>query len=67
MRASNPAGLYPNKEFAAHDELFREACRLAGIAATSRQASKWRNAKGLAYTFKTAAMVSIQKRMAGVS
>lgn len=35
--------------FAAHDEAFIEACRKAGIPATTRQASKWFRQRGLAY------------------
>ena len=41
-----------NAEFAAKDQAFRGACEKAGIAATSRQASKWRRDKGSAYKVK---------------
>ena len=32
-----------NKQFANKDKLFREACDLAKVVATPRQASKWRD------------------------
>ena len=38
-----------NKKFAEKSEEFRAACKLAGLNPTSRQASKYRNQKGLAY------------------
>ena len=44
-----------NTQFAAEDHLFRQACNLAGIQPTKRQASKWRNKKGTAYQFKSKA------------
>jgi len=41
-----------NKEFAATNTEFREACYAVKIEPTVRQASKWRMKKGLAYTSK---------------
>ena len=41
-----------NKEFAATNAEFREACYAVKIEPTVRQASKWRMKKGLAYTSK---------------
>ena len=38
-----------NREFAATNEEFREACERAGIAPTQRQASKFRLRDGKAY------------------
>ncbi len=38
-----------NQEFAKTDSDFKAACNLAGTAATSRQASKWRMGRGIAY------------------
>lgn len=38
-----------NLDFAHTDPLFRKACESAGIKPTKRQASKWRNKRGLAY------------------
>jgi len=41
-----------NEAFANNDRVFRKACELAGIQPTKRQASKYKNKKGLAYLFK---------------
>lgn len=41
-----------NKEYAENDIGFIEYCRNAGIKPTKRQASKFRNGKGLAYKQK---------------
>jgi len=41
-----------NTMFAKDDKIFREACKIAVIEPTPRQASKWRNGKGLARKFK---------------
>lgn len=41
-----------NVEFAKQNLLFQKACELAGIQPTTRQASKWRNEKGKAFTFR---------------
>jgi len=38
-----------NKEFFVKDQAFIAACEKAGINPTKRQASKWRNHKGLAW------------------
>jgi hypothetical protein len=40
-----------NSEFRSTDKVFRKACKLAGVPATTRQASKFRNGKGLASKF----------------
>lgn len=41
-----------NLEFASHNHAFTEACDLAGIPPTARQASRYRNGRGLAYATK---------------
>ena len=41
-----------NREFAATNEEFREACERAGIAPTQRQASKFRLRDGRAFQFR---------------
>ena len=41
-----------NKEFSLNEDLFKKCCEEAGIKATSRQASKFRNGKGLAFKKK---------------
>lgn len=41
-----------NKEFAEKDKLFHKACEIAKIKPTHRQASKFRNKKGLAFMRK---------------
>ena len=38
-----------NQEFSDTDKSFLEACGKAKIEPTTRQASKWRNHKGMAY------------------
>ena len=38
-----------NKEFAAEDGNFRAACAKVGVEPTTRQASKFRNRKGIAW------------------
>lgn len=38
-----------NKSFAKTDKVFIEACNRAGVQPTTRQASKYRNRRGLAY------------------
>ena len=45
---------YPvkNSVFANTDTLFQNACKLAGLKPTTRQASKWRNEKGKAYPLR---------------
>lgn len=40
-----------NNAFAKSDQLFKESCSAAGIPASTAQASKWRNKKGLAYKY----------------
>lgn len=48
-----------NYEFSKTDLLFKKACELAGVKATTRQASKWRNKKGRAFEERTTALVTI--------
>lgn len=38
-----------NKTFSEKDEKFILACEKVGVSPTRRQASKWRNKKGIAY------------------
>jgi hypothetical protein len=38
-----------NKEFAKNDDFFNKACEKAGVKPTSRQASKFRLGKGMAF------------------
>ena len=38
-----------NREFAQKDKPFQDACSRAKVQPTTRQASKWRNEKGLAW------------------
>ena len=38
-----------NEEFRKCDPVFKKACEAANIEPTSRQASRWRNKKGIAY------------------
>lgn len=45
-----------NKEFSEQDKVFNKACNIAGINPTKRQASKYRNGRGLAYRKKTLAV-----------
>lgn len=49
-----------NAEFAL-DRLFRKACELAKVEPTKRQASKWRNRRGRAYTQRHAAEAQIKE------
>jgi hypothetical protein len=42
-----------NKQFAKDNEKFNELCKKAGIPATARQASKFRNSKGRAFAQRT--------------
>ena len=39
-----------NEKFSKENMEFQSACDKAGVKPTARQASKWRNKKGLAYT-----------------
>ena len=48
-----------NNQFAVTDLLFAEACKLAEIPVTSRQASKWRRGLGLAIRFKQRAFAAV--------
>ena len=38
-----------NKVFAEKNQEFKTACEIAGVKATTRQASKWRKRKGWAW------------------
>lgn len=44
-----------NREFAHSNPVFIKACELAGLETTARQASRFRNEMGKAFTFKTTA------------
>lgn len=44
-----PKGFMTNKKFAETNEHFQDCCIVAGVDPTTRQASKFRNKKGLAY------------------
>ena len=41
-----------NAQFALSDKDFKKFCKWAGVETTARQASKYRNLKGLAYKAK---------------
>jgi len=45
-----------NNEFSRKDPIFIKACELASIPTTSRQASKYRNEKGIAYATRREAI-----------
>jgi hypothetical protein len=45
-------GAVTNTEFANSDYIFRKACALADVPPSPRQASKYRNRRGIAYQFK---------------
>jgi len=49
-----------NTMFAKDDKIFQEACKMAGIEPTPRQASKWRNGKGFARRFKGQINITIE-------
>jgi hypothetical protein len=59
-----PAITLTNKQFATRDETFRVACGMAGVPVTTRQASKYRNGRGLAWKFHTAALIKLQRERA---
>ena len=50
-----------NLFFANNDQLFKEACALAGISATARQASRYRRDRGVAFRFKKEAIARVGK------
>jgi hypothetical protein len=60
----NSPAILTNAKFAASDELFRAACKLAAIEPTRRQASKWLNHRGLAWKFRAAAQFELQRSFA---
>jgi hypothetical protein len=43
------------------DRVFQKACELAGVLPTPRQAAKYRNGKGAAFTFKHVASFQVTK------
>ena len=49
----------PNVELAESNWMFRLACELAKVPPTKRQASKWRNRRGLAYAQRNAAVAKV--------
>ncbi len=58
-----------NREFAATDHIFRNACQAVGeegILPTKRQASKWRMKRGIAYKDHFASRVAAGFAAAGV-
>jgi len=55
-------GRVTNSMFAANDRVFIEACTLAGIANTTRQASKYRMGKGRAILFKVPAVAELKRK-----
>jgi len=50
-----------NSEFAEKDEVFLKACEKADVKPTKRQASRFRNKKGMAYRFKRKAVIAVNK------
>lgn len=50
-----------NREFAKENKLFQKACEIASISSTSRQASKFRHHKGIAYKNQGKAQSTIDK------
>ena len=46
---SEPKSKMSNRQFSQEDMKFRSACEKVGIKPTARQASKYRNKKGLAF------------------
>lgn len=53
--AKRVGNMVTNKKFADNDDNFRSMCARAGIDATRRQASKYRNHKGKAFKEKNIA------------
>jgi len=51
MGVANPEERKTNKEFV-KDKAFVRACEFAHVQPTARQASKYRNRRGLAYTMR---------------
>lgn len=49
-----------NQEFT-RNPLFVKACEIAQVPATRRQASKWRNRRGRAYTHRNAALAALKE------
>lgn len=50
-----------NYNFARTNPVFIKACELAGVEATKRQASKWRNRAGRAYAQRNAALAELKR------
>jgi hypothetical protein len=64
--ATEPAE-YPtvtNTKFAEVDKVFQAACSEAGLEPTPRQASKYRNKRGLAYGYRPQALATIRQEEA---
>ncbi len=55
-------GSEKNKDYAQNNQLFIEACRLAVITPTRRQASKFRQGRGAAYRLINQARVSLREK-----
>lgn len=51
-----------NGKFAQSNQLFKIACTLAGVEPTRRQASKWRNRRGRAYSKRHEAIHKLNNR-----
>jgi hypothetical protein len=56
-----------NHEFAKKDPLFLEACSLANVQPSRRQASKFRLGKGTAYPFRLTAAAILKSKEAEVT
>ena len=54
-----------NEEFAQQDVAFKKACTLANVKATQRQASKFRNKKGMAWKVMKGLAEPLRFKMAG--
>lgn len=57
-----PKGIMTNKKFSKEDELFKTACEIANVEPTKRQASKFRNQKGLAWECRQAAQRKLEAK-----
>ena len=51
-----------NQDYAQQNEVFREACHIAGVEATKRQASKFRLGVGTAYKYRKEAVILVEQR-----
>ena len=50
-----------HQEFSDEDLIFQEACKLAGLMPSRRQASKYRRAMGRAWKFRNQATLTLTK------